>query len=253
MKNKLTLIHEKLRGVFRGLIYLILPSVIVNFLLRLFGCSNTIKIGFSFVYSDSSWKNLNIKIGHFNFIKVKNIHFRGQNNIGNFNFIKGNFSIVLDEKSQIGNRNIITRAKKGVSYGDSTLTIGSNSKITASHRLDLMRPINIGHNSILAGVNSQIWTHGYTHNIDGKRFRIDGSVVIGNNVYVGSSVIINAGIKISDNVTVGSGSVVSKNLEEHGLYVSQKLRYIERFNKSEPSLTEIKNNSLVERVFTKDI
>lgn len=253
MKFKLTLIYRKLRGVSRGIIYFFLPSEIVNILPRLLGYSNHIKIGFSYVYSDSSWKNLKIKIGHFNFINVQDLHAKDHNNIGNFNFIRGDFSIKFDEKSQIGNRNIITRAKKGVSYGDSILTIGYNSKITANHRLDLMRPINIGHNSILAGVNSQIWTHGYIHNVDGKRYRIDGSVIIGNNVYVGSSVIINAGIRISDNVTVGSGSVVSKNLKESGLYVSQKLRYIERINNSEPSLTEIKNNSLIERVFTKDI
>ena len=57
--------------------------------------------------------------------------------------------------------------------------------------------------------------------------RIDGSIHIGNNVYIGSGCMVSMGVRIADAVTVGSLSSVSKSLEQSGLYVSQPLRHIE--------------------------
>lgn len=97
-----------------------------------------------------------------------------------------------------------------------------------SHFIDMTASVRLGANSILAGIGSQLWTHGFYHSRSGAaRWRVDGSISIGQNVYVGSRVLICSDVCICDAVTVGAGAVVAKSLTEPGLYVGQALRYKE--------------------------
>ncbi|KFN47907.1 hypothetical protein N790_07090 [Arenimonas malthae CC-JY-1] len=128
----------------------------------------------------------------------------------------------------IGSQNAILRAPRGVTWGRAIFRLGTWSKITVGHVIDCTRSVRLGDYSILAGRGSQVWTHGYLHAAEGiDRFRIDGSVTIGNNVYIGSGCVVNAAVKIGDAITVGSGATVSTSLRIAGLYVSQPLRMVE--------------------------
>ena len=87
--------------------------------------------------------------------------------------------------------------------------------------------ITILDNTILAGLETNIWTHSfYVSKSSGYVARIDKSVIIGRNCYIGSRCTILPGVRISDGVTVGAHVCVSKDLDKSGLYVSQPCRFI---------------------------
>ncbi|WP_452225476.1 acyltransferase [Lacinutrix chionoecetis] len=209
----------------------LLPSKIAVLCLRLLGhkIDWSCKIGFSFIYVNKLNLGQNCKIGHLNFIKIDEIIFQKEAYIGKLNIIKGPLSLNFDKKAALGNLNTVVRASLGVTYGKSELRLGELTKITARHYLDLTNTIDFGENSILAGAGSQIWTHGYIHAQEGPdRIRVDGSVKLGNNVYIGSQCIVNAGVTVNNAITVGSNSTISKDLIEPGMYVGQKLRFLDK-------------------------
>jgi len=132
-------------------------------------------------------------------IRINNVSIGNEGYIGKFNSLAGPFDLVLAEKGALGNGNKCYRSPIGVSYGTSVLKLGVLSKITGNHRIDCTRSVIIGDFAILAGHNSQLWTHAYYHDTTGPgRFRLDGDIEIGNNVYIGSGCIVNCGVKISD-------------------------------------------------------
>lgn len=225
---------NSLRKFLTSIVCFLLPNKFSFWILNILGhkVHHSAKIGFSFIWLNGKLSlNKSSKIGHFNFIKIKSLAIEKNGYIGRMNKMNGPIEIVLGEKAAIGNRNSIYRGPIGVSYGSAILKLGSVSKITANHRLDCTRSIVIGNYSILAGHESQLWTHGYYHDSAGPgRFRVDGEIEIGNNVYIGSRCIINAGVKIGDAIVVGANSCVSKSLLEVGTYVSQSLRFIEKAN-----------------------
>jgi acetyltransferase-like isoleucine patch superfamily enzyme len=205
------------------------------------------KIGFSYIWIKGILiMKANARIGHFNLIKVNSLSMDENAYIVNYNSIKGPIDIKLANTAAIGNRNKIYRAPSPVTYGESVLQLGLLSKITGNHRVDCTRSITVGDYSTIAGHDSQLWTHAYYNDKTGPgRFRVDGEITIGNNVYIGSACIINSGLVIADQVVVGSNSCVSKSLLEAGSYVSQPLRFIgqtddlrDRFKKVEGDLCE---------------
>ncbi|MDN5215669.1 hypothetical protein QQ020_26565 [Fulvivirgaceae bacterium BMA12] len=161
----------------------------------------------------------------------------------------------MKSKSEIGNRNLIKRSPTPITYGISLLYLGAMTKITASHVIDCTRSIRIGNYSIIAGLSSQLWTHGYFHEANGPgRFRVDGEIIIGNNVYVGSKCVFNLGVKVADSITIGSNSSVSKSLLHKGMYVSQPLRYLESdANTAREKLIKVEVENLIEQVYEKKI
>lgn len=210
-------------------------------------------VGFSWVCASTLWLGENAHIGHFNSIRVRRLIIGTSSAIGTMNWISGQFSIVLRELAEIGARNVITRAGVAREIGSASLRLGFCSKITAGHKLDILRAISFGEHSILAGLGSQIWTHGYVHESEGKRFRVDGAIAVGKNVYIGSACVVNAGVRIVDDVAVGSHCCISKDLLKPGLYVNQPLRHIDRLtgeNKKRLSIVEIEG--LTEPVYVKE-
>jgi len=213
-----------------------------------------VKIGFSFIKAKQITLGDNVKIGHLNLILNKSITLNNDAYIGYLNVLKGPFNLELDKKAAIGNKNYITRSNLGITYGESDLILGELTKITTGHHIDLTQSISFGKFSILAGVRSQMWTHGYYHANTGKdRIRIDGEIQIGDNVYIGSGCIFNPGVKVGNAIHVGSGSVVSKDLEKPGMYVSQGLRHIENsLDKVKSKLKKVKDHGLVELIYKKE-
>ncbi len=206
------------------------PTPLVFWLLNLLGHKVHFRsrIGFSLLWVPGRLLlEEHARIGHLNVIRINSLSIARQAYIGKLNKISGPIDIVLDETAAIGNKNSIDRAPIGVTYGISVLKLGILSKLTANHRLDCTRSITIGNYTTLAGHDSQLWTHAYYHDKQGPgRFRVDGEIVIGNNVYIGSRCIINGGVTIADTVVVGSNACVSKSLDTPGTYVNQPLRYL---------------------------
>jgi acetyltransferase-like isoleucine patch superfamily enzyme len=233
----------------------IFPSRILPPILRFFGhcVSSGINVGFSLIWADKIALDQGVKIGHFNFIMVRNILLRNGAEIGRLNIVHGPLDIHLSCRACIGNSNKILRAKVGiVTVGMSVLRLGYLTKITSKHYIDCTCSVVFKDYSILAGIGSQIWTHGYVHEISGPdRYRIDGGVYVGSNCYVGSLSIINSGIRICDGVIIGSGVVVSKNISESGLYVSAAVRKLPRPENPDnrSNLKKINCKLLCERVY----
>lgn len=211
------------------------------------------RIGFSLIFVDNLKLDSKTKIGHFNYINIDCISFREKAYIGSFNLIKGPIILDFDKTGAIGNFNTVSRAVLGVTYGKAVLKLGELAKITSRHFIDLTKNVTLGDFSTLAGAGSQIWTHGYIHAKEGaSRIRVDGDVYISNNVYLGSNCVINAGVKINEAITVGSNSTVSKDLIESGMYVGQKLRYIEKtIDDVKSSLRKVEEPNLIESVYQK--
>lgn len=132
----------------------------------------------------------------------------------------------MGRESWINNQNKISSI--GETYHEVRLTLLENAKIGVKHLLDMTDSITIGRNSMLAGADTQIWTHNFIFAKHSSEIaREDAAVTIGNNCYIGARCTIMAGVTVSDAITVGAATCVAKDLERQGLYVGQGLRYIE--------------------------
>lgn len=67
------------------------------------------------------------------------------------------------------------------------------------------------------GANTQISAgcQIYTHDSSSKKNPRSGSVIIGENVYLGPNVIVSCGVTIGDNVIIGSNSFVNKDIPKN--------------------------------------
>lgn len=233
----------------------ILPSFILRVLLPLFGykIGKKFKLGFTILIVNKLEIGDSVTISHFNFIKVDSLEMKDRAYVGVLNFIRGPIKIVLNKRAAIGKNNVIRRSPLGISQGEAHVYLGELTKITAFHFLDVTKSIKFGDFSVLAGIRSQLWTHGYVHAPEGPdRFRVDGEIIIGNNVYLGSGVMINPGVEIADTINVGGNSTISRSLTEPGMYVSQPLRHLPKdYESIKKSLTEVTENGLIEKIFEK--
>ncbi|NBW34968.1 MAG: hypothetical protein EBR30_08110 [Cytophagia bacterium] len=209
------------------------------------------RIGFSIIWIDEFLIMREYsRIGNFNIIRIIGLSIDDGAYIGRLNRFNGPFEIILEKTAAIGNGNSCYRAPIGVTYGSSIIKLGILTKITSNHSIDCTRSVIMGDYSIIAGHSSQLWTHAYYHDFSGPgRFRLDGSIEIGSNVYIGSGSILNLGIRIADGVVVGANSSVSKSLLKAGAYVSQPLRYIENRGNQRERFKKVEEFSICEEVF----
>ncbi|UVL60300.1 hypothetical protein LOY37_19820 [Pseudomonas sp. B21-012] len=239
-----------------SLLGLCLPAcALKNMILRALGwhIGAGCRIGFSWIRAESVMLGERVSIGHGNYLDCKCLVMRPAAYIQHFNLVKGDIWVFLLPNAALGNMNKVYRARRGVTWGRAVLRLGVYSKITSKHIVDCTRSVRFGDYSTLAGSGSQIWTHGYMHAPSGlDRFRVDGSVRIGDNVYIGSMTVVNAAVSISDGVTVGAASCVSKSLLKPGLYVAQPLRWIALdYEQAMVRHPKVEVRGLVERVYNK--
>lgn len=240
-----------------SLFIILFPSFLVVMFLKLVGCriGKQCRFGFSWVAVNEIEMADKSSIGHFNIIRIDRLKLGESAYIGRLNVVNGPLVVELANKAAIGNSNKIVRGRFGsVTYGVASLKLGELTKITSKHHLDCTQSIALGDFSILAGIGSQIWSHGYIHEMQGAgRYRIDGSVEIGDNVYIGSGCIISMGVRIASGVIVGAGVTVARSLIEPGLYVSAAMRQLPR--PLDPDVREdldlVEVPSLCERVYRK--
>lgn len=234
---------------------LVPPGGIKNWLLARCGwkLERGCRVGFSWVRCSRVSLGERVRIGHGNVIESDALVMREGSYVAHFNRLRGPLWIVLQAHAGIGNQNTVTRVPRGIVWGRSMLKIGAWSKLTVGHFIDCTRSVKIGEYSILAGRGSQIWTHGYLHAPQGiDRFRVDGRVSIGSNVYVGSACVINAGVAIGDAITVGAATCVPHSIQTPGLYVSQPLRMVPLdYGQAQRRYPAVQVGGLVERVFNK--
>ena len=184
------------------------------------------KIGFSYIKCKKLKLGPNCKIGHLNYISVGGVYLKSGCYIQHLNFIRGQFDIIMEDNSWINNKNKISSI--GNAYHNVVLNLNEGASIGVRHLLDMTDSITIGAYSMLAGADTQIWTHSFFFSKDSPKFaRLDAPVNIGKHCYIGARCCILSGVNISDAVTVGAQTCVSKSLDKQGLYVSQGLRYIE--------------------------
>ena len=146
--------------------------------------------------------------------------------IGHLNFVKGDFAVIMAHASRIGNQNKVSSL--GASYHDVCLTLGSAASINVKHLLDMTDSISVGDGTTLAGVDTQIWAHGfYFSHTSSRKARVDAPVAIGRHCYVGARCTIMPGVAIGDGITVGACCCIPKSLNRRGLYVGQGLRFVE--------------------------
>lgn len=212
------------------------------------------RVGFSWIYCDLIVMDAGSRVGHANLVLVKRLLMRKGAYFGRCNVLRGPFDVHMRERAALGHGNHITRGGVGISAGPAKLVLGHLAKITAGHRVDCTKSVCLGAFSTVAGFGSQIWTHGYVHDLDGPgRYRMDGRVVIGDNVYVGSGCLIFPGARLAKGVIVAGGTSVARSLSEAGLYVSAAIRQLPR---PEPpdhrsDLKRIDDPSLCETVYLK--
>ena len=190
------------------------------------------KIGFSLIISDNLSIANDVRIGHFNLIKVHQLTIGNSVSIGHLNRIQGDLIVELGDNSSITNQNKITSPHFNIHK--SKLTLHEYARIGVGHIFDLTHNITIGKGSTFAGIGTQVWTHSFYFSKSSlKRCRVDKPVVVGNFCNIGSKSIICPGVKIGDSVTLGAGACASKDLIEPGLYVNSSLRKIDNFNPDE--------------------
>lgn len=248
-----------LRLLASAIAILCLPSLLCRPILRLLGhrISPQARLGCSLVLADRLVLQGASRIGHFNLLRLRRLVMRQGAYLGRGNVIHGPISVSLAIGAAIGNNNKIVRGPRGlITSGPACLRLGELSKITAEHRLDCTTSISIGAFSTMAGTSCELWTHGYVHDQSGPgRYRIDGPVRIGHNVYIGSASVITAGVTIADGVIIGAGTTVARSLLEPGLYVSAGLRKLDRPLSPDQrlDLRLVKDEQLCERVYVKRI
>jgi acetyltransferase-like isoleucine patch superfamily enzyme len=78
--------------------------------------------------------------------------------------------------------------------------------LTRRHWVDVVDRVRIGAGSIVAGVGSQFWTHGFSGN--------ERDIDIGGDCYVGTASIFTPGSGVADHSIVGAGSTVTRKHAE---------------------------------------
>ncbi len=235
---------------------LCLPNFICVRVLNLLGHKVHPKsyIGFSIVLVERLYLDAFAKIGHLNIIAVRKILLRKKAQIKSRNRMRGPINILLQREASISNSNSIYRAGSPVSYGMSHLKLGVLGQLVSKHHLDCTRSIEIGDYTTIGGLGTQFWTHGYFHAPEGReRIRIDGEIILGNNVYVGTACIFNPAVKIADGVCIGGGACISKSLNRPGMYVTQSLRYIEKDIDSIRERLDKVEHQVIDEVYEKAI
>ena len=163
----------------------------------------------------------NARIGHFNQIRCVALCMNERSNLRFMNKITLVRNVEMASESEINRRNVIMGLYTNdfEQRDECNFYIGEKSLLTNHHRIDCTSSVRIGDNVVIAGSDTQIWTHGF----DNNRCMIVKPITIGNNIYVGSRCIICQGVTVSNDVIIGAGTCVHKNISEPGFYISNEL------------------------------
>ena len=153
------------------------------------------------------------KSAHIGFclLNINHIELDENTYIGAGNIFKGVSKLIMQKGSRINRWNYFTSSPVLKTH----LSIGERSSISMRHYFDLSGDIEIGSNTIIAGIRSTFLTH--SKGID----QIDyiKPVKIGNWCYIGSNSCFVPGSRIGHNCFVGMGSVVVKDCSKNSFSI----------------------------------
>ena len=173
---------------------------------RIFGynISASARIGLSLVLSERFVMDEHASIGHFTYVKgLTGLELGRFARIGNLNWISGNAGSEIDFFADETDRQCL-------------LAIEEHAALTNRHYIDCTNVVRIGAFSTVAGVRSQILTHG----IDIRQSKqTSASISIGRYCFVGSGVIVLKGASLPDYCVLGAGSILrTKEIAQYTLY-----------------------------------
>lgn len=135
-------------------------------------------------------------------------------------------NVDFGKKMRFRKRFNITVEKKG------KVKIGKNTFFNNDCSINCLGKIEIGDNSIF-GENVKIYDHNHKFNgkdlIKNQGFSI-GSVLIGNNCWIGSNVTILKDSIIGDNCVIGAGTVINGTIEKNSIVRVKKNYEVENIN-----------------------
>lgn len=107
------------------------------------------------------------------------------------------------------------------------LTLGNNVFLNANSRIECENEITLGHD-VLIGPNVTIYDH--DHNVvKGQKINsnklVKGSVLIGNNIWIGLGTIILRKSIIGSNSVIGAGSIVRGTIPEDTVFYQKRNNY----------------------------
>jgi acetyltransferase-like isoleucine patch superfamily enzyme len=191
-----------LRAVVQFILLLMPWSLRRNLLNTILGFNihPTARIGLSVILADQVEIGGNASIGHFTYLgKLDRLLVEEHSIVGNFNWVPG-----------------LSRKLKSPAYSDavnrrSDFIMRAHSALTNRHVVDCTDAVEIGAFVTVAGLASQIITHGI--DIETNR-QTCAPISIGKYSLIGSRVVILKGVKIPPYSIVGAGSIVPKGWEE---------------------------------------
>ena len=115
------------------------------------------------------------------------------------------------------------------------MDIGNNVGISEFAYISLRGDLVIG-NDVIIGPGLKIFTENHSFESKNLPYRLQDEirekVIIGNNVWVGSSVIILAGAIIEDNCVIAAGAVVKKGIYKNSILIGGvPAKFIKNINK----------------------
>ena len=160
-----------------------------------------------------------VSIGLGTVINCGKIHLGNESMIGNLVRIKNIDVFSVGFKSLVNSSCMFCGPIEALKSFERCVEIGDFANIQCGHYFDVVAPIVIKNHVTIAGVDTQMFTHSF--DVEGNR--MDGSITIGDYVYIGSRCIINLGVEISERVVLQAGTIVNKSIDESGVYSSHVL------------------------------
>ena len=150
------------------------------------------------------------RIGWRAIVAVDTLEMAAGSSIGSRTVARGPVRVVLGERACVGPRCRIECGEWVAEYNDPDnpyrreFVMGADALATEEHYFDAVGGLEIGEGAWIAGVGTQIWTHGL-----GVAER---DVCIGRYTYVGSACRFAPGSAVGELSVVGLGSVVTSDL-----------------------------------------
>jgi acetyltransferase-like isoleucine patch superfamily enzyme len=144
-------------------------------------------------------------------------------------FMLGKIRFGIRGKAIFGNNSFILATPVGVNISvenGAILTVGDKFFMNFGTSLVVRGETRIGNNVMLAPYASI--TDDNQHETEPGSITFKGPVIIGNNVWIGTSAVVNPGVSIGDGSVIGANSVVSRDIPPSSFAAGAPARVIRK-------------------------